>query len=1305
MEDKNNIFDFWILQEVFNSLPEIELHDEQGNLCDYKKLYFLFERENKSGISRSPSEAIKKVNFRLEKKGAFPLIRCFAGVIKPKDFLEIIATLLECKNKDLELNKTFAPVYMLSFFCNPEGTHIYSSLLLKKDNIVVKPIIIPPLWFYLANLVKEKSLPVYKDIFELIDNARTRFIDKFTEGKELTIKRWILDTSFLMHYANLQYNPLLRLQNEFNGIELHFSQEVQKELEGLKHHKRNEIVNRAKKAIQILEEFRESYPDLVIYHELNKDIKIVEELIKKNTELSTTDAHAIAIAKSLQDKKEKVLLLATDINIISVARDNKILSGNRPPPAKFSIKRNITSKVSFKLAYEILLWFFEITELDQLTKKNREFKGKVEFLVCDAVKLNKNYLTQYLEQIHLPSFFIDEIQWARDIYNSSNCPITLKKYIIGNHKTLFLEDEIIKEILDPKNIPLARWPVSKNIHPFFSQYLAVSASVNKFLLNEELDIISVNGPPGSGKTTLLKEYVANTVEKMADFITKTVDKHKSESNILKIKDSSEDEEENNVGHVYTGLEKLCDLAIIVASANNNAVENVTKELPLVEKNKILYEQSYIPIKETLAKTELDTILWATSGKLSGICLYSTLDKNKKNIDINVDKIPIEFQSTFTISAVLGKKSNTKNFLTALNKYFSKLYYINSEKRFSPFKKLRKAIDDYKIQKKRVETIITKLIKLFEIHKNKEEEKIIANLKQQQSEYTNLNNKINSLEEEKKVISKKIRDIINEKTRLEKEIEINLTKERHLKMKYEEKKKKIKNSILILLNKCISKKIGAELINELQNIEEKREKIKQENNNIRSNLSILDSNKEAHYEILKKNEKQIENLKLMREKIKNIIIHFQEKQKKLKEEVSDILRELGCPTKDILFPDLMLKKPDCLHNNLRQRLKPYGFEYLKQEQEKLFLASLRVLMWTASTCKREISHNLDILKKSLIEQDVKLSVPTVRAIWGSFFLLFPVVSSTFHSLSLLFKSFSEIGSLGTLVIDEAGQGTSYMALGGLIRCKRAIIVGDPLQLEPVVTIPEELMSILCDSCDIKKKDFFYISGLGKASNVGKFYLDSSIQLLADRASIYKGIIPLDKENPQAILQVGIPLRVHFRCDYSILSVSNDIAYGGTVIHYKKNPPHGKIIWFSVDEHQWITGRKNVCKNEVEYSINLLEQLKKEMKEINPEDIFIISPFKDVAKELRNHYKTKELLQSVDHQIGTVHTFQGKEAPIVIFVLGGQTNGARNWAAIKPNLLNVAITRAKKEFRIVGDYKKWSNLSYFEKLAEKAEVITS
>lgn len=101
------------------------------------------------------------------------------------------------------------------------------------------------------------------------------------------------------------------------------------------------------------------------------------------------------------------------------------------------------------------------------------------------------------------------------------------------------------------------------------------------------------------------------------------------------------------------------------------------------------------------------------------------------------------------------------------------------------------------------------------------------------------------------------------------------------------------------------------------------------------------------------------------------------------------------------------------------------------------------------------------------------------------------------------------------------------------------------------------------------------------------------------------------------------------------------------------------------------------------------------------IYIISPFKNVAYELGRKLGeigfTRKEKNKVTN-IGTIHTFQGKEAPVVFMVLGADTNskGAATWAVNEANMMNVAATRAKKEFYIIGDRKLYSGLG--------CEVIT-
>ena len=126
--------------------------------------------------------------------------------------------------------------------------------------------------------------------------------------------------------------------------------------------------------------------------------------------------------------------------------------------------------------------------------------------------------------------------------------------------------------------------------------------------------------------------------------------------------------------------------------------------------------------------------------------------------------------------------------------------------------------------------------------------------------------------------------------------------------------------------------------------------------------------------------------------------------------------------------------------------------------------------------------------------------------------------------------------------------------------------------------------------------------------------------------------------------------------------------------------------------WFPVRGRATGNWVEEEGNVLEKLLLELeKDGVPESrISIITPFRVVRDHLRR------LLKRVKKRgitYGTIHTMQGKEADIVILVLGGGTNGARDWAVSEPNLLNVAATRARRRLYVIGDRDDWQRRSLF------------
>ncbi len=268
------------------------------------------------------------------------------------------------------------------------------------------------------------------------------------------------------------------------------------------------------------------------------------------------------------------------------------------------------------------------------------------------------------------------------------------------------------------------------------------------------------------------------------------------------------------------------------------------------------------------------------------------------------------------------------------------------------------------------------------------------------------------------------------------------------------------------------------------------------------------------------------------------------------------------------------------------------------------------------------------------------------------------------------------AIGWLLIDEAGQALPQQAAGAIWRSSRTIVVGDPRQLEPVSGISPVVRGALAQHYCVPPS---WWPG------------EVSAQILADQSMNLGTHLP---DPNKGSTWVGCPLRVHRRCDEPMFSISNHVAYDGLMVHGKKKVGH------PLPESCWIDIAGKTCEGnwiveEGELARKLIVALR-DIHNVQPDNIFLISPFKDCAlklQQLATHF-------GLEKKTGTVHTTQGKEACVVIFVLGGdlQRSGARAWASSRPNLLNVAVSRAKQRLYVIGDRDQWQKLQYFSTLAE-------
>jgi superfamily I DNA and/or RNA helicase len=165
---------------------------------------------------------------------------------------------------------------------------------------------------------------------------------------------------------------------------------------------------------------------------------------------------------------------------------------------------------------------------------------------------------------------------------------------------------------------------------------------------------------------------------------------------------------------------------------------------------------------------------------------------------------------------------------------------------------------------------------------------------------------------------------------------------------------------------------------------------------------------------------------------------------------------------------------------------------------------------------------------------------------------------------------------------------------------------------------------------------------------------------------------------------------------MFSIANTIAYSGQMVKLTpdtENETHlPKSCW--IDVRGMLLLKDHTISEEMDALQEMLALL---LSRGYQQEIYIISPFRSIGDHCRERFVTRKELRV---RSGTIHTFQGKEADIVLLVLGTDREhpGARKWASSIPNILNVAVTRARKRLYVIGNLPLWASCNYFDYLAE-------
>lgn len=392
--------------------------------------------------------------------------------------------------------------------------------------------------------------------------------------------------------------------------------------------------------------------------------------------------------------------------------------------------------------------------------------------------------------------------------------------------------------------------------------------------------------------------------------------------------------------------------------------------------------------------------------------------------------------------------------------------------------------------------------------------------------------------------------------------------------------------------------------------------------------------------------------------------------------------------------------DISHNESSQSACPWTNAAYDKLREELFYQAL-MLHKAFILHSNAVNQNLNCLfavwndKITGIDRNAAYS-----HLFNTLQLLIPVVSTTFASV----QSFLDgIGSeqLGMLIIDEAGQATPQSALGAIWRTQKAVVVGDPFQVEPIVTVPKALQ--------LRFADEHQIPPVYRLPEI-------SVQMLADSMNLFGG----ERTLCDCAVWLGCPLVVHRRCLDPMFSISNEIAYNGRMFSKTQLPSLDKK--FLLDASVWLDckGREKGSKDHaVPEQLDLAGRLFERAIGVygGLPDLFFITPFTSVARALSKMLcriirqeglplADKDVNEWVTSHCGTIHTFQGKEAAEVLLVLGCDPHsgkGAAHWVGQKLNIINVAVSRAKYRLGVIGDYELWSGIPHVQNICDHVPTM--
>lgn len=830
-----------------------------------------------------------------------------------------------------------------------------------------------------------------------------------------------------------------------------------------------------------------------------------------------------------------------------------------------------------------------------------------------------------VEHDFLNSFIADDLARVAAAAGRGKVGAALRGYLtptaaldLDRRVDLRIELDEVRRATDPDRVPLGRWPTDPQRPLALGQQLAVNEATAMARGGDQL--LAVNGPPGTGKTTMLRDLAAALVTERAERLAQLADPRDA---FLPGKPHEWEAVSGHARAIRRLRPELTGFEMVVASSNNGAVENVTLELPGAAAIDPCWRGRARDHEDlrTLAELATGTPASAVRGRPRDEVAWALIAARLGNRDHRRKFVDSVWWDTPPAKGEPGSSSlpGLRTLLGEWRRQRDPMPWNEAAKAFRRARKRAAAIRDDRL------AVAAALDRLRELP---------AEIEMLREAERTAHDRVLLARRRRDELTAAVRGYEDERRRLGKERE-------------EDRRPFVLRFRARAAWRDRDRRYGAELETAAERLRE-----------IEAELQPLAAAEAAYEEARAGLERLADEFETQR----RVVAAYRERP-------------------GAVLPDDGWLGDDPAARARRELRAPWSDVEWNEARTELFLAALDLhrafLIGAAAAMQGALDGAMDLISGAA---PADLTGDAALAAWQALFLAVPVVSTTFASLDRLFGGLGP-EALGWLLVDEAGQATPQAPLGGLWRCRRAVIVGDPLQLEPITTIPPELED-----------------GIRKHFRIDEEWLtrDTSAQRRADRLNRFGSRLV---SGAGQSVWVGAPLTVHRRCDHPMFDLSNRIAYDGLMIDATDPALAERFTaeFPTLPASKWIDVRAESSSGHwVPAEGEALDRVLAGLDALGFDfsQVLAVGPFRDVAAALARRARRHQGLTA-----GTIHTAQGKEADIVILVLGSdpRVDGARRWAASKPNLLNVAVSRARRRLYVIGDRERWKGHRYFDTLA--------